>query len=180
MHCLEVYTAGQASVPPQVAATAPSRVQVHNVHFCVIHGWTAVLLLWEVECGLHISLPSPPMLMGDAESLAAVPMEIELAAPLPPPPIVAGVHRHRSPTAPEPIVARTIAARRRQPPCAVDAPRGRVIFTGHRHIPQRGGQPRRPYHTQFQGQNRMHSICVSRSIFHTYLDVTSVINRKTM
>jgi hypothetical protein len=30
------------------------------------------------------------------------------------------------------------------------------------------------------GQNRMHSICGSESIFHTYVDVTSVIYQKTM
>jgi hypothetical protein len=31
------------------------------------------------------------------------------------------------------------------------------------------------YHTRFWGQNRMHSLCVTGSIFHTYVDVTSVI-----
>jgi hypothetical protein len=36
------------------------------------------------------------------------------------------------------------------------------------------------FHTRFWGQNRMHSICVPRSIFHTYVDVTSVIYQKTM
>jgi hypothetical protein len=35
-------------------------------------------------------------------------------------------------------------------------------------------------HTRFWGQNRMHSICVPRSIFHTYVDVTTVIYQKTM
>jgi hypothetical protein len=30
-------------------------------------------------------------------------------------------------------------------------------------------------HTRFWGQNRMHSICVPRSIFHTYVDVISVV-----
>jgi hypothetical protein len=29
-------------------------------------------------------------------------------------------------------------------------------------------------------QNRMHSICVPRSIFHTYVDVISVVYQKTM
>jgi hypothetical protein len=33
-------------------------------------------------------------------------------------------------------------------------------------------------HTQFYGQNRMHSICVPGSIFHTYVDVTSVIYQR--
>jgi hypothetical protein len=35
-------------------------------------------------------------------------------------------------------------------------------------------------HTWFWGQNRMHSICVTGSIFQTYVDVTSVIYQKTM
>jgi hypothetical protein len=35
-------------------------------------------------------------------------------------------------------------------------------------------------HTRFWGQNRMHSICGPGSIFHTYIDVTSVIYQKTM
>jgi hypothetical protein len=35
-------------------------------------------------------------------------------------------------------------------------------------------------HTRFWGQNRMHSICGPGSIFHTYVDVTSVIYQKTM
>jgi hypothetical protein len=35
-------------------------------------------------------------------------------------------------------------------------------------------------HPQFWGQNRMHSICGPGSIFHTYVDVTSVIYQKTM
>jgi hypothetical protein len=46
---LEAYTTGQKS---PVAATAPSRVQVHNVQLCVAHCWTVVVLLPEVECGL--------------------------------------------------------------------------------------------------------------------------------
>jgi hypothetical protein len=36
------------------------------------------------------------------------------------------------------------------------------------------------WHTQFWGQNRMHSICVLGAIFHTYVDVTSVIYQNTM
>jgi hypothetical protein len=35
-------------------------------------------------------------------------------------------------------------------------------------------------HSRFWGQNRMHSICVTGSIFYTYVDVTSVIYQKTM
>jgi hypothetical protein len=42
------------------------------------------------------------------------------------------------------------------------------------------GQEQDRCHTRFWGQNQMHSICVSRSIFHTYVDVTSVIYQKTM
>jgi hypothetical protein len=121
---LEAYATGQASASPLVATPAPRRVQVHNVHFCVIHGWTTVVLIPEVECGLTISLPSLPVLMGDAESLATVPMEIELATPPPPPPTVAGVRRHRSPSPPESVVVWTIAVRDRQPPHAIDATRG--------------------------------------------------------
>jgi hypothetical protein len=35
-------------------------------------------------------------------------------------------------------------------------------------------------HTRFLGQNRMNSICGPGSIFHTYVDVTSVIYQKSM
>jgi hypothetical protein len=35
-------------------------------------------------------------------------------------------------------------------------------------------------YTQFWGQNRMHSICGPGSISHAYVDVTSVIYKKTM
>jgi hypothetical protein len=65
---LEAYATGQASVMQAVAAPAPRRVHMHNVNFYMIHGWTTIVLLQEVECGLPISLPSPPMLIGDAES----------------------------------------------------------------------------------------------------------------
>jgi hypothetical protein len=40
---LETYASGQASVMPLVVAPAPRRVQVHIVHFYVIHGWSAVV-----------------------------------------------------------------------------------------------------------------------------------------
>jgi hypothetical protein len=64
---LEAYATGQASASPLVATPTPRCVQVHNVHFCVIHGWTTVVLMPEVECGLTISLSSLPVLMGDAK-----------------------------------------------------------------------------------------------------------------
>lgn len=65
---LEAYAAGQELTIPLVAAIPSRRVQVHNVHFCVKHGWTAVVPLPVVECGLLISLPSLTVPMGDAES----------------------------------------------------------------------------------------------------------------
>jgi hypothetical protein len=65
---LEAYAARQELTIPLVAAIPSHRVQVHNVHFCVIHGWTAVVPLPVVECGLLISLSSLTVLMGDAES----------------------------------------------------------------------------------------------------------------
>jgi hypothetical protein len=117
-------------LPP--ANVIPARhVQVHNMHFCVIHGWTAVVPLLVVECGLPIVLPSPSMPMGDTESSATVPMEVELAAPPPPRPTAAAVH-HRSSTPPKSVVSRTIVARHGQPPHIVDASCGRLIFIGHR------------------------------------------------
>jgi hypothetical protein len=58
-------------------------------------------------------------------------MDVDLAAPPPPPPTAAAVAR-RSPSPPVHVVVGTIAARRGQPLRAVDAPRGRIILTGHR------------------------------------------------
>lgn len=107
---LEAYTAGQEVVIPSMNAIPVRHVQVHNVHFCMIHGWTVVVSLPVVECSLPISLPSPLVPMGNVESSATVSMEVELAAPPPPPPTVAAVRRRRSPTSPEPVVAGTIAA----------------------------------------------------------------------
>jgi hypothetical protein len=93
--------------------------------------WTTVVPLPVVECGLPTASPSPPVPMGDAESSAIAPMDVDLEAPPPPPPTAAAVGR-RSPTPPVSVVVGTIAARHGQPPRAFDAPRGRVIFTGHR------------------------------------------------
>jgi hypothetical protein len=42
----------------------------------------------------------------------------------------------------------------------------------------RGKQMRVGVTPGFRGQNRMHSICVPGSVFHTYIDVTSVIYQK--
>jgi hypothetical protein len=128
---LEAYAAGQEVVIPSMNAIPVRHVQVHNMHFCMIHGWTVVVSLPVVECSLPISLPSPLVPMGNVESSATVPMEVELAAPPPPPPTVAAVRHRRSPTSPEPVVAGTIAARHGQPPRAVDALREHIIFTGH-------------------------------------------------
>jgi hypothetical protein len=128
---LEAYTTGQAS---PVAATAPSRVQVHNVQFCVAHCWMVVVLLPEVECGLPILLPSPSVPTGDTES--SVPMDIELAPPTPPPAIVSPVRCRYSPSPLESDVAGIIVAHRGQPPRAVeDEPCGHLIFTSHRRAP---------------------------------------------
>jgi hypothetical protein len=127
---LEAYAAGQAAALPPVHAIPERRVQVQNVHFCVLHGWTAVVPLPVVECGLPIASPSPPAPVFDAGSSASAPMDVDLAAPPPPPPTAAAVAR-RSPSPSAPVVVGTIAARRGQPAHAVDAPRGRIIFTGH-------------------------------------------------
>jgi hypothetical protein len=127
---LEAYVAGQDAAIPPVNAIPEHRVQVQNVHFCVIHGWTSVVPLPEVECGLPIAFSSPPVPMGDAESSATAPMDVDLVAPSPPPPTAAAV-RHCSPTSQEMVVVGTITARRGQSPRAVDALRGRIIFTGH-------------------------------------------------
>jgi hypothetical protein len=84
-----------------------------------------------VECGLPTASPSPPVPMGDAESSATAPMDVDLAAPPPPPPT--GVPVGRRSLAPSTlVVVGNIAARHGQPARVVDAPRGRVIFTGHR------------------------------------------------
>jgi hypothetical protein len=104
---LEAFTAGQAAALPPVHAIPERRVQVQNVHFCVLHGWTAVVPLPVVECGLPTASPSPPALVFDAGSSASAPMDVDLAAPPPPPPTAASV------------VVGTIAARRGQPPRAV-------------------------------------------------------------
>jgi hypothetical protein len=128
---LEAFTVGQATALPPVHEIPERRVQVQNVHFCVLHGWTAVVPLPVVECGLLTASPSPPAPVFDAGSSALAPMDVDLAAPPPPPPTAAAVAR-RSPSPPAPVVVGTIAARRGQPPREVDAPRGRIIFTGHR------------------------------------------------
>jgi hypothetical protein len=128
---LEVYAIGQEAMIPLVHVIPARRVQVHNVHFCVIHGWTVVVPLSMVECGLPIALPSPPVPNGDAESSATTPMEMDLAPP-PPPPTAAAVRRNCSPTPPESVVVGTIIACCGLPPRVVDAPRERLIFTAHR------------------------------------------------
>jgi hypothetical protein len=42
---LEAFTVGQATTLPPVHEIPERRVQVQNVHFCVLHGWTAVVPL---------------------------------------------------------------------------------------------------------------------------------------
>jgi hypothetical protein len=128
---LEAFAARQDAAIPPVHAIPECHVQVQNVHFCVIHGWTAVLPLPVVECGLPTASSSPPMPMGDAESSVTAPMDVDLAAPPPPPPTAVAVGP-RSPTPPTSVVVGTITACRGQPPHAVDAQRGRIIFIGHR------------------------------------------------
>jgi hypothetical protein len=128
---LEAFTVGQATALPPVHEIPERRVQVQNVHFCVLHGWTVVVSLPVVECGLPTASPSPPVSVVDVGSSASAPMDVDLEAPPPPPPTAATVAR-RSPSPPVPVVVGTIAAHRGQPPRVVDAPRGRIIFTGHR------------------------------------------------
>jgi hypothetical protein len=70
---LEAFAARQNATLPPVHAIPERRVQVQNVHFCVLHGWTAVVLLPVVECGLPTTSPSPPALVGDAGSSATAP-----------------------------------------------------------------------------------------------------------
>jgi hypothetical protein len=128
---LEAYAAGQAAALPPVHEIPERRVQVQNVHFCVLHGWTAVVPLPVVECGLPTASPSPLLPVVDVGSSASAPMDVDLEAPPPPPPTVEAVTR-RSPSPSAPVVVGTIAARRGQPPRTVDAPCRRVILTGHR------------------------------------------------
>jgi hypothetical protein len=128
---LEAFVPRQAATLPPVHEIPERRVQVQNVHFCVLHGWTAVVPLPVVECGLPTASPSPPVPVVDAGSSASAPMDVDLVAPPPPPPTAAAVAR-RSPSPLVPVVAGTIAACRGQPPRAIDAPRGRIIFTSHR------------------------------------------------
>jgi hypothetical protein len=53
---LEAFAAiGQDAVIPQVHAIPERRVQVQNVHFCVLHRWRAVIPLPVVECSLPIT-----------------------------------------------------------------------------------------------------------------------------
>lgn len=128
---LEAFAAGQATALPPMHEIPERRVQVQNVHFCVLHGWTTVVPLPVVECGLPTASPSPPALVCDAGSSSSAPMDVDLAGPPPPPPTAAAVTR-RSPSPSAPVVIGTIAAHRGQPPRAVNAPCGRVILTGHR------------------------------------------------
>jgi hypothetical protein len=128
---LKAFAAGQAATLPPVHEIPERRVQVQNVHLCVLHGWTEVVSLPVVECGLPTASPSPPVPVVDAGSFASASMDVDLVAPPPPSPTTEVVAR-LSPSPSAPVVVRTIAARRGQPPRAVDAPRGRIIFTGHR------------------------------------------------
>jgi hypothetical protein len=88
---------------PLVAAALQSvheiperRVQVQNVHFCVLHGWTTVVPLPVVECGLPTASPSPPAPVVDAGSSASAPMDVDLEAPPPLPPTAEAVTRRSS------------------------------------------------------------------------------------
>jgi hypothetical protein len=49
---LKAYAAGQYATITSVNDIIARRVQVHNVHFCVIHGWKTVVPLPVVECDL--------------------------------------------------------------------------------------------------------------------------------
>jgi hypothetical protein len=62
---LEAFAAGQTVALPPVHEIPKRRMQVQNVHFCVFHGWTAVVPLPVVECGLPTASPSPPAPMSD-------------------------------------------------------------------------------------------------------------------
>uniref|UniRef100_A0A804M315 Uncharacterized protein n=1 Tax=Zea mays TaxID=4577 RepID=A0A804M315_MAIZE len=90
----------------------------------------SVVPLPVVECGLPTASPSPPVPVVDVGSSASAPMDVDLEAPPPPPPTAEAVTR-RSSSPPAPVVVGTIAARRGQPARVVDAPSGRIIFTGH-------------------------------------------------
>jgi hypothetical protein len=70
---LEAFTVGQATTLPPVHEIPERRVQVQNAHFCVLHGWTAVVPLPVVECGLPTASPSPPAPVFDAGSSASAP-----------------------------------------------------------------------------------------------------------
>jgi hypothetical protein len=54
---LEAFAAGQAAALPPVQEIPECHVQVQNVHFCVLHRWTAVVPLLVVECGLPTTSP---------------------------------------------------------------------------------------------------------------------------
>jgi hypothetical protein len=128
---LEAFAPGQDAAIPPVNVIPERRVQVQNVHFCVFHGWTTVVPLPVVECGLPTTYLSPPVSMGDTESSATALMDVDMEAPPPPPPTAVAVRRC-FPTPPETVVVGTIAARRGHPSRTIDAPRGRIIFTDHR------------------------------------------------
>nr|XP_034577646.1 uncharacterized protein LOC117841398 [Setaria viridis] len=110
-----------ASAGPSVplpAVDPPCRVQVQNVHFCVVHGWTAVMSLHPVECFVPLDLESPLALVQAAvanTSSEEEPMEIEMEAPPPPPRALSFAGRRRcrtpTPTLLESESAGTIAAR---------------------------------------------------------------------
>jgi hypothetical protein len=128
---LEAFAAGQAAALPPVHEIPERRVQVQNVHLCVLHGWTAVVPLPVVECGLPTASLSPPAPVVDAGSSASAPMDVDLAAPPPPPPTAAAVarvrHLHQCLWSSEPLLP------------VVDSPRvlsmlhvDAFIFTGHR------------------------------------------------
>lgn len=72
---LEVFAVGQDAAIPPVHVIPERHVQVQNVDFCVIHGWTAIV----------------PLLVGDAESSTTTPMDVDLVAPPPPPPTARAV-----------------------------------------------------------------------------------------
>lgn len=114
---LEVYAVGQEAMIPLVHIITARRVQVHNVHFCVIHRWTVVVPLPVVECGLPIALPSPPS-------------QTEMRSRRRPHPW-RWIWHHRL-LHPLSVVIGTIIARRGLPPRVVDAPRECLIFTAHR------------------------------------------------
>lgn len=145
---LEAFAAGQDTTLPPVHAIPERRVQVQNVHFYVLHGWTVVVPLSVVECGLSTVSPSPPVPVGDAGSSTSAPMDVDLVVPPPPRPTTTTV-ACRSPSPPTLVVVGTIAARRGQllaplMPRTTASSSLATAQTGWPHLPPQMGGPNGP------------------------------------